>query len=116
MVMLTRTRRAARDHDSDRAAGGGRREGGVPACKVWQERCWDVRKVGCLKRWTVKGLQACRARVQVVVVHRHGDRTPISTKVGSFQQTPELLHFWHSRCVLVRGTRARACARAFVCV
>eukprot|EP00283_Hemiselmis_rufescens_P018081 CAMPEP_0173439458 /NCGR_PEP_ID=MMETSP1357-20121228/20992_1 /TAXON_ID=77926 /ORGANISM="Hemiselmis rufescens, Strain PCC563" /LENGTH=455 /DNA_ID=CAMNT_0014404833 /DNA_START=56 /DNA_END=1423 /DNA_ORIENTATION=- len=34
---------------------------------------------------------------QVVVVHRHGDRTPLSLKVGDWEQSPELEEFWASR-------------------
>jgi len=35
--------------------------------------------------------------VQVVVVHRHGDRTPISRNAGAFTETLELKEFWKSR-------------------
>ena len=35
--------------------------------------------------------------VQVVVVHRHGDRAPIAQHAGVFLQTPELEDFWKSR-------------------
>lgn len=35
--------------------------------------------------------------VQVVVVHRHGDRTPIAKHAGRFSQTDELETFWRTR-------------------
>lgn len=34
---------------------------------------------------------------QVVVVHRHGDRAPLSMTIGSWEQTPELEDFWKTR-------------------
>ena len=34
---------------------------------------------------------------QVIVIHRHGDRTPIASKVGVFEQTKELAEFWEGR-------------------
>ena len=35
--------------------------------------------------------------VQVLVVHRHGDRTPIATHAGVFKQTSDLEAIWRSR-------------------
>jgi len=34
---------------------------------------------------------------QVVVVHRHGDRAPLSLKVGSWEQSSDLEEFWKER-------------------
>eukprot|EP00282_Hemiselmis_andersenii_P005751 CAMPEP_0114141220 /NCGR_PEP_ID=MMETSP0043_2-20121206/17796_1 /TAXON_ID=464988 /ORGANISM="Hemiselmis andersenii, Strain CCMP644" /LENGTH=448 /DNA_ID=CAMNT_0001235355 /DNA_START=49 /DNA_END=1395 /DNA_ORIENTATION=- len=34
---------------------------------------------------------------QVVVVHRHGDRTPLSLKIGDWEQSRELEEFWGGR-------------------
>ena len=31
---------------------------------------------------------------QVIVVHRHGDRTPIASQVGVFKQSEDLDEFW----------------------
>ena len=35
--------------------------------------------------------------VQAVVVHRHGDRTPIAKHAGKFHQTDDLEEFWRTR-------------------
>ena len=35
--------------------------------------------------------------LQVIVVHRHGDRTPISAHAGLFKQSEDLVEFWKSR-------------------
>lgn len=65
-----------------------------------QERQADAERQMFREAWPSDSELSSRSSLvlrQVVVVHRHGDRAPLSMVIGSWEQTKELEEFWKSR-------------------